>query len=49
MASLSLIHILILKITERTVHFHIGNAITKLKVSNKTAAVARAVMLGMLS
>lgn len=40
---------LILKIAERTVHFHIGNAITKLKVSNKTAAVARAVMLGMLS
>jgi LuxR family transcriptional regulator, quorum-sensing system regulator SolR len=39
----------ILNISERTVNFHIGNAITKLNTPNKTAAVVRAALLGMLS
>lgn len=38
----------ILNISERTVNFHIGNATLKLRATNKTAAVARAAMLGML-
>lgn len=38
----------ILRIAERTVNFHINNAISKLNASNKTAAVVRAAMLGML-
>jgi LuxR family transcriptional regulator len=38
----------IIHISERTVNFHIGNAITKLNTPNKTAAVIRAAMLGIL-
>lgn len=38
----------ILNISERTVNFHIGNAMSKLNAANKTAAVVRAAMLGML-
>ena len=38
----------ILNITERTVNFHIGKAIAKLNAVNKTAAVLRAAMLGLL-
>ncbi|BBP02505.1 autoinducer binding domain-containing protein [Sulfuriferula nivalis] len=38
----------ILNISERTVNFHIGNAITKLNTPNKTAAVIRAAMMGIL-
>ncbi len=38
----------ILNISERTANFHIANAITKLNAPNKTAAVIRAGMLGML-
>ncbi|MBL8250710.1 MAG: autoinducer binding domain-containing protein [Candidatus Competibacter sp.] len=39
----------ILNISERTVNFHIGNATIKLRAANKTAAVARAALLGILS
>lgn len=38
----------ILEISERTVNFHINNAIAKLKATNKTAAAIRALILGML-
>ena len=38
----------ILNISERTVNFHVGNAMTKLNAANKAAAVVRAAMLGML-
>ena len=38
----------LLNISERTVNFHIGNAMTKLNAANKAAAVVRAAMLGML-
>lgn len=38
----------IVNISERTVNFHIGNAMTKLNASTKAAAVVRAAMLGML-
>jgi LuxR family transcriptional regulator len=38
----------ILNISERTVNFHICNAMIKLHAPNKTAAVVRAAMLGML-
>ncbi len=38
----------ILNITERTVNFHISNAITKLNAANKTAATVRAALLGIL-
>ena len=38
----------ILNISERTANFHIANVITKLNAPNKTAAVIRAGMLGML-
>ncbi|QSB03338.1 autoinducer binding domain-containing protein [Methylomonas sp. EFPC1] len=38
----------IMKITERTVNFHISNAATKLNASNKTAAAVKAAMLGFL-
>ncbi|KXW57095.1 regulatory protein SdiA [Ferrovum myxofaciens] len=38
----------ILNISERTVNFHIGNAMIKLNAANKAAAVIRAAMLGML-
>lgn len=39
----------ILNITERTVNFHIANAMSKLNAVNKTAAVIRAAMVGLLS
>lgn len=39
----------ILSITERTVNFHIANAMAKLNSSSKTAAVVRAVALGLLT
>lgn len=38
----------ILGISERTVNFHINNAMLKLGASNKTAAAVRAAMLGLL-
>ena len=38
----------ILQITERTVHFHIQNVMTKLGAVTKTAAVVQAAMLGLL-
>ncbi len=38
----------ILNISERTVNFHISNAITKLDASNKLAATVKAVTLGLL-
>jgi len=38
----------ILNISANTVNFHIKNAILKLRVPNKTAAVVRAIMLGLL-
>jgi LuxR family transcriptional regulator len=38
----------ILTISKNTVDFHIKNAVQKLQTSNKTAAVARAVMMGLL-
>jgi LuxR family quorum-sensing system transcriptional regulator SolR len=38
----------ILNISERTVNFHISNAITKLNAVNKTAAVILAAVLGLL-
>ena len=38
----------ILNIAERTVNFHIGNTMTKLDAPNKTAAVIRAAILGLL-
>jgi len=38
----------ILKITERTVNFHISNVMSKLNANNKTAAAIKAAMLGLL-
>jgi len=38
----------ILNISDRTVNFHIGNAMLKLDAPNKTAAVIRAAILGLL-
>jgi LuxR family transcriptional regulator len=38
----------ILRIAERTVNFHINNAVVKLKANNKTAAAIRAAVLGLL-
>lgn len=38
----------ILRISERTVNFHINNAATKLQATHKTAAAIRTAMLGML-
>jgi LuxR family quorum-sensing system transcriptional regulator SolR len=38
----------ILRIAERTVNFHINNALAKLNASNKTAAAIRASVLGLL-
>jgi LuxR family transcriptional regulator len=38
----------ILRISERTVNFHIGNVITKLNASNRTAAAIRMAMMGLL-
>jgi len=37
----------ILQISINTVNFHIKNAVLKLETSNKTAAVARAITLGL--
>lgn len=39
----------ILNVSKNTVDFHIKNAVTKLRVPNKTAAVVRAAVLGLLS
>ncbi len=39
----------ILAVSEATVNFHIKNAVGKLQTANKTAAVVRAAMLGILS
>lgn len=39
----------ILVISVDTVNFHVKNAVTKLKTTNKTAAVVRAAMLGLLN
>lgn len=38
----------IINISERTVNFHINNAMIKLQASNKTSAVVKAAMLGLL-
>lgn len=38
----------IVRISERTVNFHINNAVTKLNATNKTAAAIRAAVLGLL-
>ena len=38
----------IMNITERTVNFHIANAMEKLSCANKTAATVRAALLGLL-
>lgn len=38
----------ILRLSERTVNFHIGNVVHKLNAANKTAAAVRASMLGLL-
>jgi LuxR family transcriptional regulator len=38
----------IMNISDRTANFHIANAIAKLQVANKTAAVLRAAVLGLL-
>jgi DNA-binding CsgD family transcriptional regulator len=39
----------ILSVSKNTVDFHIKNSVTKLQVPNKTAAVARAALLGLLN
>ncbi|QNM96575.1 autoinducer binding domain-containing protein [Chitinimonas koreensis] len=39
----------ILGITERTVNFHIGSTLGKLNAANKTAAVVKAALLGLLA
>lgn len=39
----------ILAVSENTVNFHIKNAVGKLQTANKTAAVVRAAMLGLLN
>jgi len=39
----------ILSISKNTVDFHVKNAVQKLQTSNKTAAVVRAVMMGLLT
>lgn len=39
---------LILRITERTVNYHINNACDKLRATNRTAAAVRAALLGLL-
>ena len=38
----------IIHISERTVNFHVNNAIVKLNVANKTAATVKAAILGLL-
>ena len=40
---------IIIGITERTVNFHINSAMGKLNASNRTAAVVRAVLLGIIT
>jgi LuxR family quorum-sensing system transcriptional regulator SolR len=39
---------LIMEISERTVNFHVGNSLMKLNATNKTSAVIKAAMLGLL-
>lgn len=39
----------ILAVSENTVNFHVKNAVVKLQTANKTAAVVRAAMLGLLN
>jgi LuxR family quorum-sensing system transcriptional regulator SolR len=39
----------ILLVSENTVNFHVKNAVAKLQTANKTAAVVRAAMLGLLN
>jgi LuxR family quorum-sensing system transcriptional regulator SolR len=39
---------LIMEISERTVNFHVGNSLVKLNATNKTSAVIKAAMLGLL-
>ncbi|MEJ8825347.1 autoinducer binding domain-containing protein [Variovorax humicola] len=39
----------ILSVSKSTVDFHVKNSVTKLQVPNKTAAVVRAALLGLLS
>lgn len=39
----------ILAVSENTVNFHVKNAVAKLQAANKTAAVVRAAMLGLLN
>lgn len=39
----------LLSISDHTVNFHVRNAVIKLQVANKTAAVVRAAMLGLLN
>ena len=38
----------IMEISERTVNFHVGNSLIKLNATNKTSAVIKAAMLGLL-
>jgi len=38
----------IMGISERTVNFHINNLMTKMNVTNKTAAAIRAALMGLL-
>lgn len=40
---------IILGLSVNTINFHIKNAVTKLEATNKTAAVVRAAMLGLLN
>ncbi|MDA8389394.1 MAG: autoinducer binding domain-containing protein [Gammaproteobacteria bacterium] len=40
---------IIMHLKERTVNFHLANAVAKLSCANKTAAVARACLLGLLN
>lgn len=39
---------IILGLSERTVNFHVANALLKLSVANKTAAVVKAALLGLI-
>jgi DNA-binding CsgD family transcriptional regulator len=39
----------LLAVSENTVNFHVKNAVAKLQTANKTAAVVRAAMLGLLN
>jgi len=38
---------MIIRVKERTVHFHVASAVQKMGVPNKTAAVVQAVLNGM--